>query len=106
MLAGLTQLVTGAVDSLAMLCVMRVAHAACNSITNPLFYSLVADYFPRNQRGTANSILQSANYIGIALSSISVIIIGKLGWRPTYTLMGVLGIALGAFSNFFIKEPH
>lgn len=45
-LAGLTQLFTGMADSLAVLCVMRVLHAACNSITNPLFYSLTADYFP------------------------------------------------------------
>jgi MFS family permease len=54
---------------------MRVFHAALNSVANTLFYSLVADYFPKNQRGFANSILQSANYVGIALSSISIIII-------------------------------
>ena len=45
-LAGLTQIFTGVTNSLTILCVMRILHAAFNSITNPLFYSLVADYFP------------------------------------------------------------
>ena len=45
-LAGLTQIFTGLSNSLAVLILMRVLHAAFNSITNPLFYSLVADYFP------------------------------------------------------------
>ena len=57
LIAGLTQITTGMVDSLAVLFTMRIFHAACSSITNSLFFSLVADYFPRNKRGTANSIL-------------------------------------------------
>ena len=56
-LAGATQLATGFVDSLGIMFLMRMAHAACNSVTNPLFFSIVADYFPRSQRGTANSLL-------------------------------------------------
>jgi MFS family permease len=54
---------------------MRVCHAGFNSTIQPLIYSLVGDYFPVNQRGMANAILQSASYIGIALSSISLALI-------------------------------
>ena len=32
--------------------------------------------------------------------------IGKLGWRPTYTLMGALGVGLGVIGNILVKEPH
>jgi MFS family permease len=56
-LAGTTQLATGIIDSLGVLFMMRCLQAACNSITNSLFFSLVADYFPKNRRGVANSIL-------------------------------------------------
>lgn len=56
-LAGMTQLGTGLIDSIGILFLMRCLHAACNSVTNSLFFSLVADYFPRNRRGVANSIL-------------------------------------------------
>lgn len=81
-------------------------HAACNSVTNPLFFSITADYFPRNQRGIANSLLQSANYIGITLSSINIIVIKNIGWRRTYNLMGFLGMAVGVLAALFVREPR
>jgi predicted MFS family arabinose efflux permease len=28
-----------------------------------------------------------------------------LGWRATYSLMGVLGIIFGVLSNIYIREP-
>lgn len=74
-IAGLSMSLTGWVNSILVLALMRMLHAACQSVTNPLLYSITADYFPKNRRGTANSILQSANNIGIAMSSLSIIII-------------------------------
>ena len=46
--AGVSMLLTGNVSSLWVLAVMRVFHAAFNSMINPLLYSLVADYYPKN----------------------------------------------------------
>lgn len=74
-IAGLSMLVTGNVNSLIVLALMRVVHAACNSFINPLEFSLVADYYPKDRRATANAILQSANVFGIALSSMSILVI-------------------------------
>lgn len=45
-LASLTQMFTGAIDSFAALCAMRVLHGCFNSATNPLAYSLVSDIIP------------------------------------------------------------
>ena len=56
-LAGLSMVTTGMTNSLVVLSLMRVCHGAMNSIANPLFFSLIGDYFPKNQRGTANSII-------------------------------------------------
>ena len=73
--AGLTQVATGMFNSLSLLIIMRMAHAAANSILQPLFYSMIGDYIPKSKRATANSILQSASYMGIALSSLSVLLL-------------------------------
>jgi MFS family permease len=75
MISGLCQFFTGRFDSFASLCGMRVLHGAANAATNPLSYSLVADYVPPEKRATANSILGSAIYVGVALSSLSILMI-------------------------------
>lgn len=104
-IGGICQFMTGSIDSFAALCGMRVLHGAANSATNPLTYSLVADYVPPEKRATANSILSSAIYIGVALSSLSILMIKSMGWRWAYQFMGVFGISLGIGSLMFIKEP-
>jgi MFS family permease len=52
---------------------MRILLSFSNSATNPLYLSLITDYIPPNKRCTANGFLNAATYIGIALSSISII---------------------------------
>lgn len=103
--AGLTSLLTGVIDSFPVLFFMRMVHAACFSLTIPVVSSLVRAYFPQQRRGLANSLLYSASYLGIAISSLSVILINKLGWRGTYCVMGVFGIVTAFLSNLSIKEP-
>ena len=56
---------------------MRVLHAVMNSATNPLTFSLVSDYVHPDKRNTVNSILGSSSYIGIALSSLAIMLIKK-----------------------------
>ena len=104
-IASVFMLATGSVDSLLLLMVGRVIHAICNSISNPLFFSMAADYFPKSRRGTANAVLQSANNIGFAISSMSIIIIQKSGWRALYKIMGMAGAVLGAIYFLFVREP-
>ena len=67
-------------------------------------YSLVSDYFPPDKRTTANSILSSANFVGIALSSMTILLIKQVGWRASYMAMGGMGL-LGGLLLFFIKNP-
>ena len=74
-LAGATCGVTGFVDSFFMLGAMRVLHGMLNSSSNPLSFSLIADYFPPEKRATANSIIQAGNYIGVGVSSFSILLI-------------------------------
>ena len=65
---------------------------------------MVRDYFPREQRGTANSLLYSANYFGTALSSLGIMLIANLGWRSTYTVMGSAGIFIALLTNIVARD--
>lgn len=74
-LGGFSQVVSGMVPNFGVLAGMRVLHGATNSVSNPLTYSLVADFVPPEKRATANSILSTAVYAGISLSSLSILLI-------------------------------
>ena len=57
MTAGVSQILTGSINSLLVLALMRAVHGFCNSITQPLYFSLICDYFPKDKRSTANSVI-------------------------------------------------
>lgn len=106
MLASLTMGVSGFSTSFAVLAAMRVIHGALNSSTNPLSFSLIADYFPADKRATANSIIQAGNYIGVGVSSLSILLISSYGWRMCYGIMAAVGMVFGLGTMTFIKEPE
>ena len=84
---------------------MRVIHAALNTSSNPLSFSLVSDYFPPDKRATANSLIQAGNYIGVGASSLSILLISKFGWRSTFQIMGLIGAVFGVATMALVKEP-
>ena len=48
--------------------------------------------------------MYSANYFGTALSSMGVLLISALGWRSTYIVMGLTGVAMAGLTNLFVKD--
>ena len=84
---------------------LRFLHGTISSSINPLAFSLVADYFPPDKRSTANAVLSSANFVGIALSSMTILLIKAIGWRQSYVTMGSVGL-VGALSMLlFVRNP-
>ena len=81
-------------------------HGAFNSASSPLTYSLVADYVPPERRATANAFLGTAVYTGISLSSLSILLIKRTGWRYVYYFMGAVGLLASLVTAFFVKEPE
>lgn len=67
---------------------------------------MIADYFPQEKRSRANAILTIGKNFGVAFSSISIILIKKIGWRAAYTSIGGLGILAGVFSMILMKNPE
>lgn len=106
MLASLTMGISGFVNSFFVLSMMRVFHGMLNASSNPLSFSLIADYFPADKRATANSIIQAGNYVGVGVSSLSILLISKYGWRACYGTMGLTGLACGIATLLFVREPE
>ena len=71
----------------------------------PSAYSLIADYFPPEIRTTAIGLFAFGIYIGVALSSLIVIMITYLGWRLAYAVTGLIGVFIGILCLLFIKDP-
>mmetsp|Transcript_8896 Transcript_8896/g.15092 ORF Transcript_8896/g.15092 Transcript_8896/m.15092 type:complete len:165 (+) Transcript_8896:936-1430(+) len=104
-LTAATMGVAGFVDSFAALAASRFVLGAVSSAFNPLSFSLLTEYFPPEKRATANSILQSGNYIGWGLSSISILLIKSFGWRSTFGILGGIALSVGIACILFVKEP-
>ena len=75
LLWGLTSLVTAQTSSFAVLCLMRFILGMCVSATEPTAFSILGDYFPKRFRTTANSLMNTANYIGYGLSTLLILCI-------------------------------
>jgi MFS family permease len=86
------QFAFGMFDSFALYMTLKVVSQALAAAISPIGFSILADYFPADQRTTANSILSSAKVVGIALSSISILLIQKIGWRASYLTIGGVGL--------------
>jgi len=106
LLASATVGVSATSTSLLSFGLMRVIHGCLNSASNPLSFSLIADYFPPENRATANSIIQAGNYVGVGVSSISIILISAFGWRAQYGIMAAAGAVFSALTFLGIKEPE
>lgn len=105
-LASLTMGVSAFTSSFAIFGAMRILHGMMNSASNPLSFSLIADYFPPDKRATANSMIQAGNYIGVGVSSLSILLISSYGWKIAYGVMAATGILFGLGTMAFVKEPE
>lgn len=83
----------------------RMLLGVFESFAPPAAYSLIADYFPPEKRTTANAIFGLGIFFGSSLASITIIMIGSIGWRKTYFVIGCLGVIFGLIALTCIKEP-
>jgi MFS family permease len=89
------------------LLLIRIGAAVGEAGCIPPAHSLMADYFTRAERPRAVSIYM----LGGPLSAvIGFFLAGWLneyfGWRMTFVLLGVPGLALAALARFTLREPR
>lgn len=69
-------------------------------------YSLIADFFPPEQRARALSIYSFGIPIGSAIGIVfGGVIASMLDWRMAFFIIGIAGIALAPIFRMTIKEP-
>ncbi len=72
----------------------------------PAAMSMLSDYHSSATRSRAMSLHQSGVYAGtIGGASIAGWLAQMQGWRPMFTIFGLLGIALAAVLVFVLREP-
>ncbi len=98
--------VCGLAVNFTMLFVSRVFTAIGEAGGSPPSHSLISDYFPRLERGTAFSLYALAVPVG---TSIGAAVGGwgaqHIGWRQTFYLVGFPGVALALLVRATVIEP-
>jgi MFS family permease len=102
--SGITAL-TAAAPNFWSLVGIRSALGFGQGITEPSAGSLLADYYPADQRGKAFSIQQSLLFVGFGLGvGLGGAIGHTLGWRWAFLIVGTPGV-LFAFLVYRLHEP-
>src|SRR5262249_52532175 len=80
-----------------------IGEAGCS----PTAHSLLADYFPKEKRGTALAIYSMGISIGTLLGmALGGIVAEHWGWRSAYLVAGVRGLISGVLATPPLREPR
>lgn len=103
--SGMTAL-SGLVQNYGQLLLARVGVGLGEAGGSPPAHSMISDYYPPEQRGTALSFYSSGIYIGILLGyAFGGLLAEAFGWRAAFMLVGLPGILLAILLLFAVKEP-
>ncbi|HEY2678697.1 MAG TPA: MFS transporter [Steroidobacteraceae bacterium] len=116
--SGLTAL-SGFAGTFGQLAAARVGVGVGEASASPAAYSLLADYFPREQRGLALAIYSAGALVGLALSlpiggaiahawtshfAVGNAPLGLAGWQAAFLAVGVPGLLMAAWA-LTLREP-
>ncbi|MCU1462345.1 MAG: hypothetical protein JWO37_2420 [Acidimicrobiales bacterium] len=103
--SGITAL-TAASPNFPVLLGVRSALGFGQAVTEPACASLLADYYPAEQRGLAFSIQQALVFVGFGLGlGLGGFVGAHLGWRAAFLIVGTPG-ALIAVAVYRLREPR
>jgi MFS family permease len=96
---------TAAAPNYGALVAIRSALGFGQAITEPSAASLLADYYPSEQRGTAFSIQQCLVFLGFGLGiGLGGVVATALGWRWAFLIVGTPGVLI-ALAVYRLWEP-
>jgi MFS family permease len=102
--SGITAL-TAAMPNFASLVGIRSALGFGQAITEPSAASLLADFYPVDQRGTAFSVQYCLLFVGFGAGlGLGGAVAAALNWRAAFLLVGTPGIVI-AWYCYRLREP-
>ncbi len=103
--SGMTAL-SGMVISYPQLVLARLGVGLGEAGGSPPAHSMLSDYFPPEQRGTALSFYSSGIYVGILLGFAGGGWVAEsFGWRNAFFIIGLPGIAFAGILALAVREP-
>lgn len=103
--SGMTAL-CGLAGSFLHLVLARIGVAIGEAGCSPPSQSIIADYFPREQRARAMSIFMLGVPLGVMFGYLLGGWINQLyGWRAAFLMLGVPGVVLALIFKLTVREP-
>jgi len=98
---------SGLVQNFGQLLAARLGVGIGEAGGSPPSHSMISDYFPPQNRGTALSFYSMGIYVGILFGyAAGGWIAENFGWRTAFFLVGIPGIAYAALVLWVVKEPR
>ncbi len=103
--SGMTA-ISGYAQNYGQLLLARIGVGLGEAGGSPPALSMISDYYPAHQRGTALSFYSTGIYIGMfAGFMLGGLLAETFGWRMAFVIVGLPGIALAVVLRLTVKEP-
>ncbi len=96
---------TAFVTSFPQLLLARASMSFAEGCFNPSSFALITDSVPRRRHGLILGLMSLTYPVGTAAALVVASIIGTAQWRQPFILYGIIGITLGLFVFWFVREP-
>jgi MFS transporter, Spinster family, sphingosine-1-phosphate transporter len=97
----------GVVSSFTQLLLVRIVVGVGEAGCIPPAHSLLADVFSRDQRPRAVARYMMGVPLSLAVGYLAAGWLNELyGWRATFVILGLPGLALAALARFTVREPR
>ena len=98
--------ICGLATNFWQLAIARIGVGLGEAGGTPPSHSLLADYFPPEQRSTALSIHATAGQFGMLIGMVGgALVAAEYGWRMAFIIFGIPGIFVGLLLALTVKEP-
>lgn len=97
--------ITGHVEDYNQLLVARALMGISEACYIPAALALITDFHRGKTRSLATGLHMSGIYAGQALAGIGGYVAEGMGWRLTFAIFGLVGVAYALVLILFLKEP-
>ena len=103
--SGMTAL-SGLAANYSQLLMARIGVGVGEAGGSPPAHSMISDMYPPKKRATALAIYTTGLYLGVVIGYMSGGLLSEAyGWRTTFFIVGLPGIALAILLRTTVKEP-
>lgn len=96
---------TGHAEDYTSLLVARGAMGISEAFYIPAALALITDYHRGSTRSIATGLHMSGIYVGMAMAGFGATMASWTGWRMTFALFGLIGVAYAIVLILFLKDP-